>query len=701
MIANHKGEIPFVVLLIPFLLGLVTGLDLLSQAWLMPLVIACAVSGISFISLNFLYKSLKLYRLKWLGGVLMHTTLFLGGCIIILSHNELNRADHFSKFSAKYLVIKVANEPVSKDGYIRFKASVLQGVDTNKHISTSGNLLINIKDSLAKTLAYGDELLIPANYKPVDPPFNPAEFNYKRYLADQNIHYQSFLFHGQYTSITHNAGNSLVSYALNLRRKLVAKLKAGMHDPQATAVASTMLLGYRTDLNNDVLQAYSQTGTVYVLTVSGAQIAVIYSLLSWSLGFLNRYRHGKLLRAVIIIGILWYYALLTGFTVSVCRAVLMVSLVVAGKSFNRYINSLNLLAISAFLLLLYDPLYITDVGFQIAYIAVAGLIVLRPVVYKWLTFKNKIANKLWELGSASIAAQVVTFPLSAFYFHQFPVYFLLSNLFAFIPAAIMMYTGIIYLLLPHIPVVSSVLAFVMGQTARLMNSILGWMKHFPLASINEIWLSQVEYFLLYLIIIAAFAFLYYRRAWLLRCALICFLLFSISISYKKIALLKSNSIAFLDLRKHSGIVMRNGNNAVVVSDLVDTDKNYRYSIQPYLDSCGVDNIQVFKPGQPFQTSFAQKKYNYIQFLGKGILLFDKHITNISLKEKFQADYIYLSGNPYTMLNSLDKSINCGVLVINSDNSDLFIKQAEQQAKAINQNFTLLKRNNSLVSVSNE
>lgn len=701
MIANHKGEIPFVVLLAPFLLGLIAGLNLFATAWVLPLSIAFAMVCCLFIAFNFLYKPLKLYRLKWLGGLLLHFILFLSGCIIMLKYNDLNRNNHFSRYKAEYLAVKVESEPATKNGFIRFRASVMQCIDSNRQtVAGSGNLLISIKDSIAKSIKYGDELLIPANYKSVDPPFNPAEFNYKRYLADHNIHYQSFLFPGQYVLITHNIGNPIIAFALNLRGQLATKLKANIHNQQVLAVASAMLLGYRTDLSGDILQAYSQTGTIYVLTVSGAQIAVIYFLLSWLLQFLNRYRYGKLLRAVIIITALWYYALLTCFSVSVCRAVLMVSFIVAGKTFSRYINSLNLLAASAFVLLLYDPLFIADVGFQLVYIAVAGLIVLRPVVYKLLKFRNKIADKFWELCSVSIAAQVVTFPLSAFYFHQFPVYFLVANLLAFIPAAIIMYTGIIYLLLPQIPFVSKTLAFVIEQTTIFMNKALAAIAHFQFASINKIWLNQIEYLLLYAVIIAVFAFLYYRNIRVLQAALICLLLLSISLSYKKITAISSHSIAFLNIRKHSCIIMRSGGSAIVLSDLRDTDKNYRYSIQPYLDSCKVEHISVYKPEQNFASSFASKQYNYIQFLDKGILLFDKHINNISTEQQLAANYICLSGNPYRVLNSIGKNFNCGMLVIDADNSDHFINDAEKQAKAVNLNFIGLKRNISFVVVSN-
>jgi ComEC/Rec2-related protein len=124
----------------------------------------------------------------------------------------------------------------------------------------------------------------------------------------------------------------------------------------------------------------------------------------------------------------------------------MISMVICGQAFVRYINSLNLLAFSAFVLLLYDPFLLTDVGFQLSYLAVAGLVVFQPIVYEWLTFKNKLTDYLWTACSVSISAQVITFPLSAYYFHQFPLYFLLSNLLIIVPIMVIMYAGLLLLL---------------------------------------------------------------------------------------------------------------------------------------------------------------------------------------------------------------------------------------------------------------
>jgi competence protein ComEC len=276
MLANHKGEIPFLLLIVPFLLGIVVGLNFASSGHFNFLLISISILSLAFIGLNLAYTRLGLYRIKWLGGSLISLILLLAGWVSVVQHSDLNKAEHFSKSTAKHLVVRVNNEPVLKNGLVRFTTKVEQQVNNTQRTNTYGNLLISIKDSAATQLKYGDKLLIPANYNPVDPPFNPAEFNYKKYLAHQNIYHQAFLYPKQYVVIKHNAGNRVTAYALQQRQNLVEKFKVNMHDTTAIAVASTLILGYKADLSNDILQAYSKTGTIHVLSVSGAHVAILF-----------------------------------------------------------------------------------------------------------------------------------------------------------------------------------------------------------------------------------------------------------------------------------------------------------------------------------------------------------------------------------------------------------------------------------------
>ncbi|SHM17924.1 competence protein ComEC [Mucilaginibacter sp. OK098] len=699
MIANHKGEIPFLILLLPFILGIGLAINLPAAANINWLVISFFFISLIFITLNFIYARLKLYKFRWTGGILITLILFLSGYISVIKNNELNNKYHFSKARAQYLIVKINNEPSLKNGWLRFTADVEETVNNGKKAQSSGTLILSLKDNTSD-LSYGDELLIPAKYNPVNQPFNPAEFNYKRYLANQNIYHQAFLFPKQYELLATGKGNAIIGYSLQLRQHLVEKLKRNMRDTNAIAVASTLILGYKADLSNDVLQAYSKTGTVHVLSVSGAHVAVIYILLAFALGFLNRFKYGKLLKAIIIILLIWYYSLLSGFSPAVCRAAVMISMVVIGKTYSRYINTLNILAISAFGLLLYNPLYIVDVGFQLSYLAVFGLIVFQPLVYNWLKFKNKWADKLWAACSVSIAAQVITFPLSAFYFHQFPVYFLVSNLFIIIPTMVIMYSGIIYLLLPQIPFVSKAAAFVLENSILVMNRFLTWIEHLPFASISKIWLTTAEYLLLYAIIISLFYFLYDKKSWLIKFSLVCILLLSISISLKRINAANTNNIAWLNLNKHKAIVFKNGNAAVVLTDLNDTDKTYRYSIQPYLDSTQVSNTRLLTLNQNIKTPWMVKNNGLVQFLNARMFLLNSQPEGDNLSPKLKTDYIYITNNPHASLTTVNNNFDYHLLIIDGSNSDAYLNRLKNEAENKKIKYKILKRNISLVTVSN-
>ncbi|RYU92027.1 ComEC family competence protein [Mucilaginibacter terrigena] len=689
MIATHKGEIPVVVLLLPFLAGISGGLFNLgaNNTFILVPLIFCSLL---FIGLNLAYAPLRLFKARWLGGALFYSILFLLGWFIIVQHNELNKAGHFTKAPTQYLVATITSEPKVKDDMVRFTTDIKQSINSGQNKTTSGTLLVTIKDELARNLYYGEQLLIPAKYTAIDPPFNPGEFNYKQYLANKNVYYQAFFYPKQYKVMGSEKGNPVIAYALQLRQNLVDKLKANMHDTTAIAVASTLILGYKADLSNDVLQAYSKTGTIHILSVSGGHVAILYLLLGYALGFLDGYRRVKLIKAILIISLIWAYALLTGFSPAVCRAAVMISLVITGKTYSRYINTLNLLAASAFVLLLYDPFLLTDVGFQLSYLAVSGLVVFQPMVYNWFSFKNWAADKVWLACSVSIAAQVITFPLSAYYFHQFPVYFLVSNLMIIIPMSIIMYSGLLLLALPQIPYISNALGYVLEHTILLMNKALAFIEHSPYASISKIWLSKLEYLLLYAIIILCFYFLYDKKKWLIKAALACVLFLGISVSLKKYHADNTASITFLNLRKHTGIVFKDGTKGVVLSDLPETDKNFKYSVQPCLDSSRIRDYKVYPLNKNIQLPYLLKQGNLIQFKNKKLLLLNDTPPIQSIPRQLAIDYLFVSNNAF-----IDTAyVKNKTLIIGAGNSDSYIAVFKQNAVGILVTYKVLKRNKS-------
>ncbi|MBK0379114.1 ComEC/Rec2 family competence protein [Mucilaginibacter segetis] len=696
MRADHKGELPALFLIFPFIAGISVGLKYPTANApfiLVPLLTLCFL----FILFNWGYNKFNIYKKRWLGGLLITPILLLSGWLIVLQHYQLNHPDHFSKTSSEYLVTTINNEPVQKNGLTRFIAEVKQIGYAKKASPATGKILVTIKDSAAKILCYGDELLIPAKYDEVSPPLNPGEFNYKQYLAHKNIYHQLFLYPGQYKVVDTNCGNPVIAYALQLRQNLVTKLKRNMHDTTAITVASTLILGYKADLSNDILQAYSKTGTIHILSVSGGHVAIIYLLLSWLLSFLNGNKRGRVFKAILIIMFIWGYALLTGFSPAVTRAALMISFIITGKTYSRYINTLNILAFSAFILLLGDPFLLTDVGFQLSYLAVTGLILLQPIIYKWISFKNKWTNKLWLICSVSIAAQAVTFPLSAYYFHQFPVYFLLSNVLIVLPVSIIMYTGILLLLLPQITFVSNWLGYILEKTILAMNSMLHLVENAPAASINKIWLTSTEYILLYIIMVSFFAFCYKKSKWKLVVLLFSVLVLAFSVGVKNISGQQIRSVTFLSLRKHQGIVFKNGNEGVVLTDLPETDKSFQYSIQPCLDSSRIYNYKIYTFSDNIRTKYLAKQNDLIQFLNKKMFLLNSGGKSQSIPQSLKPHYIYLAKNSIIDPENIEEK---SIFIIDGTNNNSHIDSLISLFGHKRINYKLLSRNKSATFLSN-
>jgi len=699
MLSIRKSEIPVVLLLLPFIVGIavafLSGIHLQTSGLWAILSILC----ICFIILNFSYNRLWLDKHQWIGGLLLNMFLVAAGWLTTQLHDDLNKS-HFSKLKSDYLIVQVVNEPKQSHQFLRFAARVKAVVANGQTKTTHGNLLLTVvTDSSSHAVNYGDIFLMPGSYKLVDGPFNPAEFNYKQYLARQHIYHQSFITRKQLVKIDTMAGNPIVAGSLKLRQHLVDKFKRYITDPEAAAVASTLILGYKADLSQDILQAYSKTGTIHVLSVSGAHVLVIFVFISFLLRPISYYRHGKLINATLSIGLIWGYALLTGFSPAVCRAALMLSMIIIGKTANRQVHSLNVVAVSAFLLLLYDPFLLTDVGFQLSYLAVVGMFTLQPVIYGQYHAESIWGKKLWYLCSASLAAQIATFPVSAYYFHQFPVYFLFSNLLIILPSELIMLIGLLLSALSGMKWLAKPLGHILDYLIVGLNYTLRWIEHLPHAIIGRIWFTNAEWLFWYIVIILTAFYLVQKKSWQLLSALTCLLLVALSVSFTTIKKQKSAHIVFFNVKRNTAILFCNGKKGIMLTDSKRNDKSYQYSIQPCIDSLNIDSVNLIQPHQQFQTNFFRKELNLIQFSNQTVILFDKRLQRIKLNTPLKSNYLLITGNPDTDLNFITKYYRFDTLIIDANNSNQRIDRWMLQREHLKLNIINLKRNKALVSVS--
>lgn len=433
---------PFVRVFLVFGLGILAGYySVITPALLR------GMAGLSIV-LVLVLLGMELLGTSWsmrLFPPFFYLLLFLFGMFWVGRERPAQQSGYFTKTEAAQLIAVVADEPVARERSVGFPVAVQYVVEKGKLSPATGRLLLHVErkgDVSGLSFAYGDKLLFRNTVEPIEGPKNPKQFDYKRYLAHKNIDYRAFVHLEDVRIIGKDEGSRLVSYAVVARQRLVDKFRRFIPDPDTQEICSALILGYRNQFRSESLDVFVRTGTVHVLSVSGLHVGMVFFLLNFLLRFLNRYAYGETLRFILILAGVWSYVLLTGMAPAILRAGTMLSfLLVAGWS-GRSNQHINALFASACCLLLVDPFMLFDVGFQLSYLAVLGLFTLYPMLIIAFPISNKYVRLVGQSVFISLSAQLFTTPLALYYFHQFPNYFLLGNLFVSLPAMALMYAGI-------------------------------------------------------------------------------------------------------------------------------------------------------------------------------------------------------------------------------------------------------------------
>ncbi|NEU07230.1 ComEC family competence protein [Flavihumibacter sp. R14] len=677
-------------LLIPLIAGIGLGINWPEETdafaiWIIPMMVAL------FLTFMVFYSRYSFYRNNWVLGIVAQLVVLSSGCMLTLQAAEKYGSMYFAKFPEKAIIVTVITEPQLSDAVLKFEARVDQSISKNKAIGVTGKLRVSTRIISGKPnqIRYGSRLMLLSNYRTVDPPFNPGEFNFKGYLEGKQIYYQTFSDIQHVEILSQDNGNQLMSAAMELRRGLVKKFY-GYLDSDAAALASTLILGYRSSLSEDIIQAYSKTGTMHVLSVSGMHVGIVFIVLTFLFNPFHRFPHSRLLTALIIIVAIWCYSLVTGFSPAVCRAATMMTFIVFGKALNRNFNNYNLLAVSAFFLLIYNPFFLVDIGFQLSYLAVIGLLFLQPKIYKLISPSNKWLDHAWNYAALSIAAQLATFPISLFYFHQFPVYFLLSNLIVVLPVALIMYTGILFLFIPW-PFLLNLIGAFLSALIESTNRMLFWIEALPFSSIGGIWLESYQYILIYLIIGTLIWAYLARRKSPFYISLLCSLLFASSITLDKVNGFRQGEVIFYSLRQRSAVAYISRREAYLISNVSNSDPAYSYSIKPALESRGVKKIISIDPDSSMANRAIRISSNYWQFGSYKVLRWDNRMKYLSFRNRIKTDALLISGNPSITIEQLVRAVNFSVLIVDGSNAFSRIKKWQEQATVLKIPIKILKR----------
>ncbi|MEP6596385.1 MAG: ComEC/Rec2 family competence protein, partial [Ginsengibacter sp.] len=421
---------PFLRLLLPLIAGILLQWYF-QYEWIQIIFAGCGFT-LAFILFQLLPLSLR-FKLQVLQGVILNLILIVVGLILTYQKDIRHQQDWFGNLyhDSGYLAVTI-NEPLlEKTKSYKAESIVNSVIENDSAKSCKGKLLLYFeKDTAVSNLKYGDKILISKKLQLIKNSGNPGAFNYQRYSAFQQIFHQIYLKKSDWILLGEKNVNAFNQFMYTTRDYILKILQKNIKGEHELGIAEALLIGYKADLDTDLVQAYSNTGVVHIIAISGLHLGLIYFMLLWIFNQIPFLKRSKILKAIFILLSLWLFALLTGASASVLRSAVMFSCIVAGESFGKKSSIYNSLAASAFLLLCYNPYFLWDVGFQLSYLAVVGIVIFQKHIYNWIYIKNKWIDKVWKLLAISLAAQVFTFPVCLYYFHQFPNLFLLSNLIA-------------------------------------------------------------------------------------------------------------------------------------------------------------------------------------------------------------------------------------------------------------------------------
>lgn len=489
---------------------------------------------------------------------------------------------------ASYAKLMVKTTPEQRGDYWRLEGEVLEQMYPDQQIFGS-TILLYLKGNIGH-LAYGDVLLAPAEPILIRGPRNPGEFNFKSYMRFKGIMQQMFIPFDEVMLTGENIGNPIISVSQKVRFKAEKTLEQFIPDKSTLAICKALLIGDKSDLSEEERQKFSKTGVMHILAVSGLHVGIIYVIVLSLLRQRPNNVTKPILVAIIGLPVLWSYALLTGFSPSVLRAVTMFTFVIVGQAIDRKSNIFNTVALSAFFLLLFNPFMLYSVGFQLSYLAVIGILLLYPIFSKWLQPQSWLGYQVWQIVCVSMAAQLATLPLSLYYFHQLPTYFLLGNIVAIPVATLLVWLGVMMIVFGPIwfafgDFIGVLLEYISGGFSWLLELL----QKLPHASFSDIYINLSGVLLLYLAVVLAIMWLTTRaKAYFLTTMVVILLFFGLELT-SIMEQHKESKIVFYSLRQAWAIDFIQGSRSRLLSHefIESNDQVFQYTINPFRQQAGL------------------------------------------------------------------------------------------------------------------
>lgn len=548
----------------------------------------------------------------------------------------------------------VKEVPLAQEKGIKLELDVRRVFRGDSSFSIRGHVILFMRkegDTIRDVLS-GDQILTNAPLFPIEEPKNPGDFNYAQYLHHKNYYLKGYASSSNF--IIKGPDKQPYYRAKNIRSYILGALQQAGFSNEHIGIMGALLIGDKTYITDEINQAYTASGTMHILAVSGMHVAILFFLLDQLFKRILIRKKQDLFRYLLLLGFLWGYAFLTGLSASVLRATLMFSIHLIGKMLDLKSNSYNTVFSSAFLLLALDPMMLYDVGFQLSYMAVLGIMAIHPLIFSKISYFvsdehqwiNQILYGFWAMISVSLAAQIMTLPLTLYYFHQFPNYFLLANLLVIPLSTVILYGGIVFFMLHVVglKIVNSFLVLMLKHLIDWMNQVHFWIELLPYSTIEYIFFPKFWVLVTYSVLLFLMLFIYFQKHFFFQLFLACLFIFFLVQTIHIFTIRSEKSLIILNTHQHHVLGVFDGFSANYVST--------QEVAHPALEK-----INMQYPNQHLQKKNIQTLFykGFAQFQDQDI--FALHQTTqqyLKILAQNPVDYIWICDtiSPYACFNPL-------------------------------------------------
>lgn len=664
---------PLLKILLPYVVGILIAYFCqfpykMCRLWF---VLAC-----SFWLICCVLSPIKTYKWQWLKTLLLLLAFVFCGMMAV----NFRFSSHLTADESRLMgenrnwMVRVEDFPVQRAKTVKMKAKVLR---TGEGRALGEDVMLYVQQgSGADTIEYGDILLLSTLFSEIEPPKNPDAFDNQLYMKRKGIYYTGYVPNGFWLPAGHAPANPLRALAHRMQSRLAALFARSGMTGSELEIVKAILLGDDDTMEPELKASYAAAGVSHILCVSGMHVGVIFMILNFLLRPLDLFKSTRCVKALLMLLVIWLYAHITGLSPSVTRSATMFTFVTIGQLIQRNTNVFHSILASLWILLVFNPLLLFELGFQLSYLAVCGIVLLQPLLTSIYSCRTRVGSYFWGLITVSVAAQVSTFPISVQYFGQFPNYFLLSNMSVIMLSFVVMMTGIGLLCVSVVPLVGSYTTLLLTWEIRIMNGIVTFVERLPGSVTRDIDVSVGQMLLLYAVIILGYWAIRYRKKRIGIAAFTCFAFYAGTLLWRKVELLRQEEMVVYAVPKTSVLSFCHQQQCVVFSDsIVDSgDKRFQYAVANHMRRQHATCVFVPVDTMAYDNGFLCKRNSWIWFNGKTCYLLRRKEKVLPIDVPQSVDVLILQHNPVQLPDEVAEALSFKEVVADETNTGFYIER---------------------------